>query len=200
MFCNNCGKEIADDSKVCGYCGTPVGGGQETNYHQTQSIYGEPETRYSGKSGAGSNSNYQNSGFKNTQGETYQSGGFQNTQGNENRKSAQYTQGNAYQNGYSQNCGYGTPQNMDGGATGMGIASMILGIVALLISCCINKWWLTIIMAACSIVLGVLSIQKNTSGKGMAIAGIVCSCVAVCVGLIVVALGAAFLSFIFTIF
>lgn len=175
MFCNNCGKEIADDSKVCGYCGTPVGGGQETNYHQTQSIYGEPETMYSGKSGAGSNSNYQNSGFQNAQGTTYQSGEFQNN-------------------------GYGTPQNMDGGATGMGIASMILGIVALLISCCINKWWLTIIMAACSIVLGVLSIQKNTSGKGMAIAGIVCSCVAVCVGLIVVALGAAFLSFIFTIF
>lgn len=24
MFCNMCGKEIADDSNVCGYCGAPV--------------------------------------------------------------------------------------------------------------------------------------------------------------------------------
>ncbi len=160
MFCRNCGKEIADDSKVCGYCGTPVSGcHQQTAYHQTQNVYGEPEANYSGQSGAYANSNYQNVGFQNT--------------------------------------GYGTPQNMDGGATGMGIASMILGIVALLISCCVNKWWLTIIVAACSIVLGILAIQKNTGGKGMAIAGIVCSCVAALVGVIVVILGAALLTSIF---
>lgn len=24
MFCTNCGKEIADDSRLCGYCGAPV--------------------------------------------------------------------------------------------------------------------------------------------------------------------------------
>lgn len=211
MFCNKCGREIADDSKVCGYCGTPAGSRQETNNHQTQKIYGEPEANYSGQTGTASNSNDQNRGFQNTQGSVYQSGGFQNTQGSayqnggfQNTQGTSYqnggfqnSQGTMYQNGYSQNTGYGTPQNMDGGATGMGIASMILGIIALLFSCCVNKWWLTIIVAASSIVLGILSIQKNTGGKGMAIAGIICSCVATLVGVIVVILGAALLTSIF---
>lgn len=156
MFCSKCGREIPDDTKICGYCGAPSQGEwQKTEYNQTQNVYGEPKANYSG-------------------------------------------QGGSYQSGYSQNTGYGTPQNMDGGSTGMGIASMILGIVALLMSCCVNKWWLTLIVAACSIVLGILSIQKNSEGKGMAIAGIVCSCIAVLMGVIVLALGAALASFIFS--
>ena len=176
MFCSNCGKEISDDSKVCGFCGIPVGSTQtKTSYHQTQTVYGEPETAYSGKTDNGQ----MNAGNQNSQGSAYQG---------------------AFQNGYQQNTGYGTPQNMDGGATGMGIASMILGIVALLISCCVSKWWLTVIVAACGIVLGVLSINKNSGGKGMAIAGIVCSCLAVLMGLVILALGAALFSFIFSMF
>ena len=57
MYCRKCGREIPDDSVMCGYCGTPV----------------NPDNPY-----------------------TYG----------------------------------GTPQNMDEGANGLGIASMILGIVA----------------------------------------------------------------------
>ena len=56
MYCRKCGREIPDDSVMCGYCGTPV----------------NPDNPY-----------------------TYG----------------------------------GTPQNMDEGANGLGIASMILGIV-----------------------------------------------------------------------
>ena len=70
MYCRKCGREIPDDSVMCGYCGTPV----------------NPDNPY-----------------------TYG----------------------------------GTPQNMDEGANGLGIASMILGIVAILLACCAGGKWLT---------------------------------------------------------
>lgn len=155
MFCSHCGKEISDDSKVCGYCGTPIDMKRQENSNQqtSQHVYGEPETNFTGQTGS-------------------------------------YETNRQY-----QSAGYGTPQNMDGGATGMAITSMILGIVALLMSCCVNRWFLTVLVAAGSIVLAVLALQKNTTGKGMAIAGIVCSCIAVLMGLLVTILGAALLTF-----
>ena len=75
MYCRKCGREIPDDSVMCGYCGTPV----------------NPDNPY-----------------------TYG----------------------------------GTPQNMDEGANGLGIASMILGIVAILLACCAGGKWLTFLVAA----------------------------------------------------
>ena len=75
MYCRKCGREIPDDSIMCGYCGTPV----------------NPDNPY-----------------------TYG----------------------------------GTPQNMDEGANGLGIASMILGIVAILLACCAGGKWLTFFVAA----------------------------------------------------
>ena len=57
---------------------------------------------------------------------------------------------------------------------GFGIASMVCGILAL-VSCCL--WCTCIPLAIVSIVLGILQIQKG-AGKGMAIAGIVCSSIA----------------------
>ena len=68
MYCRKCGREIPDDSVMCGYCGTPV----------------NPDNPY-----------------------TYG----------------------------------GTPQNMDEGANGLGIASMILGIVAILCRCGRPDYW-----------------------------------------------------------
>ena len=75
MYCRKCGREIPDDSVMCGYCGTPT----------------NPDNPY-----------------------TYG----------------------------------GTPQNMDEGANGLGIASMILGIVAILLACCAGGKWLTFLVAA----------------------------------------------------
>ena len=95
MFCRNCGKEIADDSRVCGYCGAPIAGDwQRTEYRQTQNIYGEPKVQYSG----GTETTFSNSSY----------------QGTGNPGGTQYTQGSWNQNGYTQGTGYGTPQNMDG--------------------------------------------------------------------------------------
>ncbi len=40
MFCSQCGKEIANDSKVCSYCGVPVQGTEEAGY--TQPLNSQP--------------------------------------------------------------------------------------------------------------------------------------------------------------
>ena len=101
MYCRKCGREIPDDSIMCGYCGTPV----------------NPDNPY-----------------------TYG----------------------------------GTPQNMDEGANGLGIASMILGIVAILLACCAGGKWLTFFVAA--------------AGRGMALAGVICSVIALLMKIIVIIL------------
>lgn len=107
-----------------------------------------------------------------------------------------------YNNGSYQNIpggnGYGTPQNMDGGSTGLAIASMILGIVALLVGCCAVYKVVTILCAVFSIVFGVLSMQKGPQGKGMAIAGIVCSIIALVVQIVIIAIGVGLMSVIFS--
>ncbi|MCM1105854.1 MAG: zinc-ribbon domain-containing protein [Blautia sp.] len=103
---------------------------------------------------------------------------------------------NQYQN---PGTGYGAPpDNMDGGATGMAVTSMVLGIIALLVCCCVKWWWLTLALAVVSIVLGALALNRHTTGKDMAIAGIVCSGIALVLKLIVVLICATILSSMFT--
>ena len=94
MYCRKCGREIPDDSVMCGYCGTPV----------------NPDNPY-----------------------TYG----------------------------------GTPQNMDEGANGLGIASMILGIVAILLACCAGGKWLTFFVAAAGLILGIIALQKPKYGSSI---------------------------------
>lgn len=184
MFCNKCGKEIADGMQVCGYCGNPVGENQAAGGQMSGSqVYGEPAPSYSGYSQnfSSQNNQYQNNSYQNNQ---YQGNSYQNSQ-------------YQYQNGQY---GYGTPQNMDGGATGLAVASMVLGIVALLIGCCASTWWFTVIVAVISIVLGILALQKKSSGRGMAIAGIVCSAIALVFMIIVICAGVALATWIYSLF
>lgn len=185
MFCGNCGSEIPDGSNVCGYCGTPVnrvvdaapqGDGQTVAngepYPQSQTpprqnVYGESAPSYAGSAP---------NSYPGYQANAYQTNGYQNQ----------------YQ---TQGYGYGAPvNNMDGGAVGLAVASMVLGIVALLISCCVSIWWLTLIVGGLGIVFGGLSLSKHGAGKGMAIAGLVCGIIAVAFTLVVFIAGAAFLS------
>lgn len=100
-----------------------------------------------------------------------------------------------YNNGSS---GYGTPQNMDGGSTGLAIASMILGIIALLFGCCAVHMVVTIFCVVLSIVFGILSIHKGSQGKGMAVAGIVCSIIALVVQIVIIVLGLGLMTMLFT--
>lgn len=77
-------------------------------------------------------------------------------------------------------------------SSGLAIASMILGIVSLLLMCFVD--YLPWICAIVSIVLGSTALKKQTPGKGMAIAGIVCSIVSLVAVIILSIVGAALLS------
>lgn len=58
---------------------------------------------------------------------------------------------------------------------GLAIASMVLGIIAIVLNCC--SAWYGLVLAIVGLVLGIVS-NKNYGRKGMATAGIVCSIVA----------------------
>lgn len=82
---------------------------------------------------------------------------------------------------YCPNCGaktdiyFGTPTPAKTG-TNLGLLSMIFGIVAMMTA------WIPVIpswaMAIAGLVLGIVSLAKKRPSKGMAIAGIVCSALA----------------------
>lgn len=63
-----------------------------------------------------------------------------------------------------------------GKAPGMAIASMVLGIVAVVLSCC---YYLSIPCAILAIIFGILVLRRGPEGKKMAIAGIICGAVTV---------------------
>ncbi len=61
------------------------------------------------------------------------------------------------------------------GGSGLAIASMVLGIVALVMACCF--WFISVPCAVVGVILGAVSLAGQKPGKGMAIAGVVCSIV-----------------------
>lgn len=80
---------------------------------------------------------------------------------------------------YQYNNAYQQPVPSQPGK-GMGIASMVLGIIALIVSavaCCMPfGYLLASLLGILSIVFGIIAIAKK-SGRGMGIAGIICSVV-----------------------
>ncbi|MBR2530716.1 MAG: DUF4190 domain-containing protein [Lachnospiraceae bacterium] len=67
------------------------------------------------------------------------------------------------------------------------IISLVTGILSIL--CCCSQW-ICVILAVSAIVLGILSMNKEESGRGMAIAGIICGGVGLVLGIIVIIIGA----------
>lgn len=67
------------------------------------------------------------------------------------------------------------------------IISLVAGILSIL--CCCSQW-ICVILAVTAIVLGILSMNKEESGRGMAIAGIICGGVGLVLGIIVIIVGA----------
>ncbi|MCD8106970.1 MAG: zinc-ribbon domain-containing protein [Oscillospiraceae bacterium] len=81
--------------------------------------------------------------------------------------------------GYRQN----SPVNdMLGAGNGLAIASMVTGICSLVLSCCVPE--LSFILAIVGCALGVYVLAKNKGSRGMAIAGIACSAVAILVAIV----------------
>ena len=69
---------------------------------------------------------------------------------------------------------------------------MVCGIVALVTACCIP--YVPIILALVGVVLGGVGLRGNRRGKGMAIAGLVTSIIALVPTVIVIATGSAIIS------
>lgn len=105
-------------------------------------------------------------------------------------KEQQDNQGTIYNDQSYQNNNGGP---VKGQGTGLGIASMVLGIVSIPMMCCGGVSFLCIVLGIVSIVLGIVQIVKNEK-KGMAIAGIVCSAVAIVLYICLFAFGAILLS------
>ncbi len=74
----------------------------------------------------------------------------------------------------------------------MSIASMVLGIVAVVFSCC--TYWITFPCAIIGIILAALSMKNKMKGKNMAIAGLVMCIVSVAFGIIAIITAGALLA------
>lgn len=82
-----------------------------------------------------------------------------------------------------------TNQSVPG--NGMGIASMVLGIVSLVLFC---AWYLAIPCAIVGVILGAIATNKAKmvgAKNGMATAGVVCSVIAIAIALMLVILAVA---------
>lgn len=85
-------------------------------------------------------------------------------------------------------------QSGKGQKKGLGIASMICGIVSIVTICCSSFLpFVPAILGIVAIVLGIIQIVKNES-KGMAIAGIICGAVGLLIYVVLFAVGLAVLS------
>lgn len=78
------------------------------------------------------------------------------------------------------------------GGAGFGIASMVLGIIALVTSCCF--YYVSIPCAVIGVILAAVALGGHKDGKGMAIAGLVCSIISLIPSVIVIVGGASLIS------
>ena len=67
--------------------------------------------------------------------------------------------------------------------SGMAVASMVLGIVSIIISC---FYYLALPAAIVGLVLGIISIKGGKGGKGMAIAGIIMCSISILIGILLI--------------
>ncbi len=65
---------------------------------------------------------------------------------------------------------YIAPNQPEKKKNGIGIASLVIGIISLISCCC---WWLSIILGVASIILGIISLVQKETTKGFAITGII---------------------------
>lgn len=109
------------------------------------------------------------------------------------------TPNNMQQNGYNPQPPQGyypppngyNPQPPKQPVSGCSVTAMILGIVALLTSCCF--YYISIPCAIVGCILAAVGIKSGKGGKGMGIAGLVMTIISLVPALIVIATGAALL-------
>lgn len=77
-------------------------------------------------------------------------------------------------------------------SNGLAIASMVLGIIALVLSCCVP--YVPILLGLLAVILSGVSLAKKQGGKGMAIAGLICGIITLIPSILLLVTGAALLS------
>jgi hypothetical protein len=95
---------------------------------------------------------------------------YQNNQNPYPNNQYQYNQYQQYQ-----------PQNQPQ-SNGMAIASLIMGILGVLLGCCL--WYFTIPLSIAGLVLGIIVIKKKKGGRTLAIVGIVLCSLSIIIGLV----------------
>ena len=182
--------------EITGYIDGPDPNAPQGGYPNNNAPYGQQQggstinnAAYGQQQGS-----YQNGSAPYGQQQGYQNGPNPNYYGPQNPYQQQgYQKGpapNYYgpQNPYQQNIQnpYQAPPE---GSVGMAVASMVLGIVGFLISCCFYP--VTIIMAVVGLILGAVAIKKGPAGKGMAVTGIVLSIISLAFAVLVIILAAS---------
>lgn len=161
------------------YAGAPQYGQNDQNYGQPGGQYGQ---NY-GQPGGQYDQNYGQPGGQYDQNYGQPNGQYDQNYGQYGQPNGQYGQpGDPYgQNYANQNLNMGGgpayPQNnMPQESKGVSIASMVLGIFSLTFGCCIT--YVGIATAIAGLITGIISLKDKKPGKGMAIAGIIMSAIA----------------------
>ena len=161
------------------YAGAPQYGQNDQNYGQPGGQYGQ---NY-GQPGGQYDQNYGQPGGQYDQNYGQPNGQYDQNYGQYGQPNGQYGQpGDPYgQNYANQNLNMGGgpayPQNnMPQESKGISIASMVLGIFSLTFGCCIT--YVGIATAIAGLITGIISLKDKKPGKGMAIAGIIMSAIA----------------------
>lgn len=174
-----------------GYGQDNIGGyDSQNNYNQTNNGYGAQNAPQNNPYGQ-PNQGYgpQNSPYGQPQGAPY--GPQNNPYGQQPNN--QYGPQNFYQNGNP----YGAPYMQDPyqqqppleGSIGLSVASMVLGICAILCSCCFYP--VAFLLALVGLILGAVAIKKGPAGKGMAITGLILSIISVAIAALILIFAAS---------
>lgn len=177
------GYQPTEDNRQAGqqnpYAGAPQYGQNDQNYGQPGGQYGQ---NY-GQPGGQYDQNYGQPGGQYDQNYGQPNGQYDQNYGQYGQPNGQYGQpGDPYgQNYANQNLNMGGgpayPQNnMPQESKGVSIASMVLGIFSLTFGCCIT--YVGIATAIAGLITGIISLKDKKPGRGMAIAGIIMSAIA----------------------
>ena len=182
--------------EITGYIDGPDPNAPQGGYPNNSAPYGQQQNSYqsSGATYGQQQGGYQNGSAPYGQQQGYQNGPNPNYYGPQNPYQQQ-----GYQNGPAPN--YYGPQNPyqqniqnpyqapPEGSVGMAVASMVLGIVGFLISCCFYP--VTIVLAVVGLILGAVAIKKGPAGKGMAVTGIILSIISLAFAVLLIILAAS---------
>ncbi len=176
-----------DNNSFGGYPPTEDNGqvGQQNPYEGAPQ-YGQNDQNY-GQPGGQYGQNYGQPGGQYDQNYGQPNGQYDQNYGQDGQPNGQYGQGYGQpgdpygQNYANQNLNMGGgpayPQNnMPQESKGVSIASMVLGIFSLTFGCCIT--YVGIATAIAGLITGIISLKDKKPGKGMAIAGIIMSAIA----------------------